>query len=160
MNWFKIIELQKELDKKLIETHSFNEECVFFKKKLALVVEISELANEIKVFKYWSLNKEINYEKAIFEYVDCLHFLLSFCNFFKVDITNLAYKKIDRPTDISNFILLVIKKCMEIDGKEKCENALLYFLYLAELLNFSDADVEKYYLLKNSINLERIKDKY
>lgn len=160
MNWVRIIELQKKLDKKLIKTHSFSEKDIFLKKKLALVVEISELANEIKVFKYWSLNKEMSYEKAIFEYVDCMHFILSFCIFFKLDILNIANKKINRPTDISDFILLVIKKCMEIDGKDKCEDALLHFLYLGKLLNFSDEDIEKHYFIKNSINFERIKQKY
>lgn len=160
MNWLKIIKLQKELDKELIKAHSFNEEDVFFKKKLALLVEISELANEIKVFKYWSLNKEMNYEKAIFEYADCMHFMLSFCIFFQLDLPNIGELEINEPIEISNFILLVMKKSLEIDDKKSCEDALLYFLYLGKLLKFSDDDIEKYYLLKNAINFERIKGKY
>ncbi|MEG0124046.1 MAG: dUTP diphosphatase [Malacoplasma sp.] len=158
MDWTKIIQLQKDLDETLKTTHMYDDSDVFLKKKLALIVELSELANEVKVFKYWSVNKNIDHEKALFEYVDCMHFILSFSITFDIEIEKIKLK--DATTDISDFILLVITKCINIDNKETCEEALSYFLTLGDLLNFTHKDIEKYYLLKNSINFKRIKDNY
>lgn len=44
--------------------------------ELALLVELSELANEVQSFKYWKLNKKIDESKIREEWADCLHFAL------------------------------------------------------------------------------------
>lgn len=45
----------------------------------ALMVEIGEFLNELRIFKYWS-DKEPDFENAFEEYTDGLHFLLSIGN--------------------------------------------------------------------------------
>ena len=44
--------------------------------ELALLVEISELANEVQSFKYWKMHKNINKNKIYEEWADCFHFAL------------------------------------------------------------------------------------
>lgn len=47
----------------------------------ALQVEVSELANETRCFKYWSTRQnQYDREKALKEYVDIFHFFLSIGN--------------------------------------------------------------------------------
>ena len=47
------------------------------RKMLALLVEIGELANETRCFKYWSNKPASEREVILEEYVDGLHFILS-----------------------------------------------------------------------------------
>lgn len=69
-----LLDKQKELDDFIYHRNkcTYNKE----KTKLSLLVELGELCNETKCFKYWS-NKEPNFEKIKEEYADCLHFALS-----------------------------------------------------------------------------------
>ncbi|MDE5553349.1 MAG: dUTPase, partial [Malacoplasma sp.] len=70
--------LQEKLDNVVHKNHNIkNPMDVFIQRKLALAVEIAELANEVKCFKYWSVKKEDNKEKIGDEYADVLHFILS-----------------------------------------------------------------------------------
>lgn len=50
------------------------------KRLLALLVELHELANETKCFKFWSVNPNGKKDKILMEYVDVLHFTLSIFN--------------------------------------------------------------------------------
>lgn len=62
---------------------------------LAMMVELGELANEIRCFKFWSNKPSSDKEVIIDEYVDVLHFFLSIANqlgFTEQDIKE-AYEK-------------------------------------------------------------------
>lgn len=74
-----LFEKQKQLDEFIIEEKGLQGQDLLAENILALQVELGELANEWKGFKYWS-NKPMNREKALVEYVDCLHFILSIGN--------------------------------------------------------------------------------
>ena len=77
MNLQKLFEAQKKLDDHIRKEKGLEGQDLLDKKILALQVELSELANELpEVFKFWS-NKKNNYKKALEEYCDCLHFILS-----------------------------------------------------------------------------------
>lgn len=59
MNLAKLFEMQKELDARILEEHPVQEgEDRLAKKILALLVELGELANEARFFKYWSYNQK------------------------------------------------------------------------------------------------------
>ncbi|WP_188206369.1 dUTP diphosphatase [Alkalibacillus aidingensis] len=77
MDWNRLYELQEILDNRIIETISKSREDVQGDKYLALMVEISELANETRCFKYWSQKGASEREVILEEYVDGIHFLLS-----------------------------------------------------------------------------------
>jgi len=71
-----LFEMQKRLDK-YIEENNRVERDVFREKLLALTVELAELANETRCFKFWSRKGPSPKPVLIEEYVDSIHFLLS-----------------------------------------------------------------------------------
>lgn len=82
MGFKKLLELQKELDDYILEQKvgscSRAEHIDFLPERLlALHVEVSELANATRCFKYWSEKGPESKERLLDEYADCLHFLLS-----------------------------------------------------------------------------------
>lgn len=77
-----LYELQDEFDKFILEQKSLEltEKELLIDKLLALQVEVSELANATRAFKYWS-NKVPEVKEVILEeYVDILYFFLSVGN--------------------------------------------------------------------------------
>ncbi|HYK74615.1 MAG TPA: dUTP diphosphatase, partial [Pseudoneobacillus sp.] len=89
MNFNKLFSMQKELDSHIENNHQIQNENLFDKKILALLVELGELANETRCFKFWSLKSPAPKEKIGEEYVDGLHFILSLgleCGFEKEEI--------------------------------------------------------------------------
>ena len=62
---------------------------------MALQVEVSELANATRCFKYWSRKPPENKERILSEYADIFHFLLSVGNTleFTVEEIEAAYHK-------------------------------------------------------------------
>ena len=88
---------QKKLDEFIREkylqrndTISYDKKDSFLRVKIALLVEIGEFANELKTFKHWKKQTEINWEKAKEELIDCLHFFLSLINNLNHLIFNLS----------------------------------------------------------------------
>ena len=66
MNLAKLFEMQKELDARILEEHPVQEgEDRLAKKILALLVELGELANEWRGFKYWSKDQKPRTEKQV-----------------------------------------------------------------------------------------------
>ncbi|SEQ22868.1 Dimeric dUTPase, all-alpha-NTP-PPase (MazG) superfamily [Virgibacillus subterraneus] len=58
MNLTKLFDIQKVLDNRIIEEHKLQGQELLDKKILALQVELGELANEWRGFKFWKVNKE------------------------------------------------------------------------------------------------------
>src|SRR5690606_12185173 len=66
MNLAKLFEMQKELDDRILAEHPIQEgEVRLAKKILALLVELGELANEARFFKFWSHDQEPRTEVKI-----------------------------------------------------------------------------------------------
>lgn len=78
MNLQKLFEIQAKLDKKIVEEKGLQGQDLLDKKILALQVELGELANEWRGFKFWSYDQEPRIEKRTYktcpscngEYVD------------------------------------------------------------------------------------------
>lgn len=68
---------QAALDEYIAKNHNVTYESTFPKRLLALLVELGELANETRVFKYWSNKGSSPKEVVLDEYADAFHFLLS-----------------------------------------------------------------------------------
>ncbi|WP_079708603.1 dUTP diphosphatase [Paraliobacillus ryukyuensis] len=58
MNWERLFEAQAELDKHIVEEKGLQGQDLLDKKILALQVELGELANEWRGFKFWSEDQE------------------------------------------------------------------------------------------------------
>src|SRR3954469_23285631 len=81
-----LFEMQAGLDRYIEENHQLENEDLFNRKVLALLVEIGELANETRCFKFWSVKPPSDKQVILEEFVDGVHFILSLgieCDFHK-----------------------------------------------------------------------------
>lgn len=161
MNLQQLFQMQKTLDQ-YIERNMNIEEDVFQKKGLALLIELSELANETRCFKFWS--KKGPSERAIIleEYVDSIHFLLSLGierNLEDLEVWPAA-KVEGELTEIfletSNAILLFLKN----PTKDAYKKVWVLYGAIAGKLGFTNDDVLRAYMEKNETNYKRQQNGY
>lgn len=137
MNIEKMLADQKKLDEEIFKNAGITE-YPLDNMQLALLVELGELANEWRGFKHWSKHKEINREKLLMEFADCLHFSLSLenhlhqqccdglgvaktSNDFIVNLFNDTFKKVCELEDVlDNVISLGLAIGISIDEMESC----------------------------------------
>ncbi|KLL05346.1 MAG: dUTP diphosphatase [Mycoplasmataceae bacterium RV_VA103A] len=105
----KLQEEQQKLDEFIVQknniTDNFKTGKSFIRTKIALLVEIGELANELKTFKHWKKQKEVDWQKAQEELIDCLHFYLSWTNAFQIDFADYNFKKLAPEPDYNELLL-------------------------------------------------------
>ena len=89
MNIEELYELQKELDTVIVNNYCkrndlpiglANQSDFLTERLLALSVEVGELANKTRSFKYWSIKSSEPREEVMEELVDVLFFWLSVAN--------------------------------------------------------------------------------
>lgn len=76
----ELFEMQEKLDTEIMENKfagCLENKDVLVERLLALQVEVSELANATRCFKYWSGKGAESKERLLDEYADVLHFFLS-----------------------------------------------------------------------------------
>jgi dimeric dUTPase (all-alpha-NTP-PPase superfamily) len=73
----EIIEAQQILDKAVHQRHNVTYPKILEELKLALFVELGELANEVRCFKFWSIKNSSERKVILEEYVDGIHFISS-----------------------------------------------------------------------------------
>src|SRR5690625_3647132 len=179
MNLDQLFKMQKELDERILDRFpELRNEDLLDKKILALQVELGELAQNWRGFKFWSkdqnprtkvlkqptMNDEDKeyYNPLLEEYVDCLHFYLSIGNDL---IINTKYEF--APSYVSRVITLLglinrYTSEMWWEHHDETGNAFIkwlfgfqHFLRLGEVLGFTWEEIEEAYLEKNKINHER-----
>jgi len=156
VNWDTLFAMQNDLDTYIAKKHNLIEEDLFEERFLALLVELGELANETRCFKFWSTKERSNESVILEEYVDNIHFLLSIglhkgYEFSHIDSSVAA-------EDETEQFNTVFKKCLafyENQTKEKYLNLFKEYLHLAKRLGFSEKDIQKAYRKKNEVNYER-----
>jgi dimeric dUTPase (all-alpha-NTP-PPase superfamily) len=96
-----IFKMQVKLDNDIHAKHGVNYQSVIEEIKLALLVELAELANEVRSFKFWSNKSSSERNVIVEEYVDGIHFLTSMCIREKIiakfeinDVSHIKDKKI------------------------------------------------------------------
>ncbi len=105
MNYIKfndVLESNKELDEMFNNT--FPDKEMVKKNKLELLVEIGELANETRFFKYWS-NKPMDMELVKGEYADCIIITFYFFNIMNINLDE-DFKEIDDYDNVDIFARL------------------------------------------------------
>jgi len=135
-NLSNLFETQKLLDNRIVDEHNLHGEDLLPKKILSLQVELGELANELpEVFKFWSKKKN-NYEKALVEYCDCLHFILSIGN--DVGTEYFYYEPmIKKEKDITTQFITVFNYAYLILQDDYCSELFTSFHNLGEMLGFT-----------------------
>ncbi len=158
----RLIQLQKELDSRIESERGLGGQDLTERKILALFVELGELANETRCFKFWSSKPPAADDIILEEYVDGLHFILSIgiglgwedemeadimpseeglTSLFNTVFTDAA--DFDRDRTLSRFSTLFTA-----------------FLALGGKLGFNGADIQRGYFDKNKENHNRQEQGY
>lgn len=158
-----LFEKQKKLDEFIHKKHKLTYKKIFMETKLALFVELAELANEVKCFKFWSIKGSNPKEKILEEYVDGLHFITSLCLTKKVKpIFNIGKKNIPFSTkhDITIKFLDLFKTIYKLKSKNSLIKWIIKYLNFGLCLNFTLQEILNAYMKKNKINWQRQKNNY
>jgi dimeric dUTPase (all-alpha-NTP-PPase superfamily) len=181
MNLQKLFDMQRKLDEHIEREHPRKpDEDRLAKKILALMVELGELANEARFFKYWSHDQKPRTKVQVYtgsgakvegkfknplleEFVDGLHFLLSIG--LELEITDVAIDSDYTHEDPTITFIHLFSDAWELfadyypyryEKKEIYEIMFNRFIGLGEKhLGFTWEQIEEAYLQKNAINHER-----
>lgn len=161
----RLFEMQRELDNHIIQEHELEGKKLIGKKVAAFVVESSELANELRFFKYWSNKGPSSKEIILEEYVDGLHFLLSLGNEIGADTLIEDDFKFDYvcKKNLTEEFIHIIKLAIEFKEVNTYQNyrkLLNRYLSLSKILGFTQEEVVQGYFKKNAINHKRQESGY
>lgn len=153
-NFNIVYENSKELDKHFSSFYG-NSEDIILKNKLELLVELGELCNESRCFKYWT-KKEVNKELVLYEYADVILMILYFFNQFDISL-NEEFPIENNLDIIDEFIYLynTMSKFKDEYNKDVIKDIFVNTLRLGKLLNLNDKEVIDSCLNKININIER-----
>ncbi|MED1602624.1 dUTP diphosphatase [Alkalihalophilus marmarensis] len=162
MNLPKLFEIQKVLREHIAESCK-DIDVLVEERILALYVELGELANETRCFKYWIQKPPSIKKKILEEYVDGLHFVIELgldfghedCEYWGEDpsqqkIVDQFLELYRRIEAISLFVKL--EKAVELPSYE---HLLTGYINIGKALGFTWDQIEQAYLEKNEINHKR-----
>ncbi|MDD4547327.1 MAG: dUTP diphosphatase [Bacilli bacterium] len=157
MNKFnELYEANKKLDKMFYDLYDNNRE-IFEKNVLELLVELGELANETRCFKYWSNKGPSDKNIILDEFADCMIMVLYFCNILDIDLN----EDFDEPEDkgvVELFIYLYHESSLLLEDftKSRIKKVLVNLVKLGNDLGFNDTDIITGGLLKIERNKLRM----
>ena len=131
--------------------------------KIALFVELGELMNELPTkFKHWKSTAIDNREKALVEYVDCMHFALSLTNANKEDCDRDFALNVGISDYNSHEITLLSELSIHklLLNITQFEGNLSYLFALGVKLGFEWDEIYKAYKDKNEVNYNRLRSGY
>ena len=152
----RLFEMQRELDR-YIEQANGVEGDLFEKKVLALNVELAELANETRCFKFWSRKGPSPDEVILEEYVDSIHFLLSLGILKGLDGLE-EWPQGEVAGDLTTLFLLTQRRILsfaENPGSESYRDIWICYGAIADRLHFGTDAVIDAYEKKNEENYNR-----
>ena len=152
----KLYDLQADLDKEIAKNHNINYEVTHDKRLLALIVEIGELANETRCFKFWSNKGPSPKEITMDEYADGLHFFLSLGIPLKTEkfVYELSKNEGELTSQFHEVYRLIVDLREHYDLAHY-QKALQYFLNIVLSLGYHAEDITKAYLAKLEVNHTR-----
>lgn len=118
-------------------------------------------------FKHWKHNKEINREKLLEEFADCLSFALSIENYlnqlkhdelYKMDREMSRLSREVKEKGIKNDVIRAFMGYFRVVSFE--EDFLLGLLVLGTCLDISLDEMQEAYLKKNKVNWQRQEEGY
>lgn len=161
MNLQKLFEMQKELDAFIEKTQKIERD-VFKEKGLALMVELAELANETRCFKFWSTKGPSERDIILEEYVDSIHFILSL-GLLKGFTSIEEWPVVEEKRDLTEIFLMTQNAILKFINNPTKEGYLAIWQYygvIAYNLGFSFNDVVHAYIEKNEENYKRQRSGY
>lgn len=164
INLKPLLEKQKELDADINARHGCSHQSTKTERFLALLVEIGELANAARAFKYWSLKGSESRTVLLDEFADGLHFFLSLALVFDFKLGNVEYETLPASKDVINNtfrdVYLRINDLMRKESRRCYNAALKAFLMLGSALTFTPQDITNAYNAKLVVNYDRQKTNY
>ncbi|WNS81762.1 dUTP diphosphatase [Domibacillus sp. DTU_2020_1001157_1_SI_ALB_TIR_016] len=161
MNMNTLFEMQRGLDSYIEKEHNLEGTNLFDQKVLALLVEIGELANETRCFKFWSTKGPSERGIILEEFVDGVHFILSLG--ILADLTD-AVPASQQPAKTATDQFLLVTEAVHTFHRDKAKEAyqslLDRFFTLGDMLGFSAEEVEQAYIAKNEVNYKRQQSGY
>ncbi|MBB6452058.1 dimeric dUTPase (all-alpha-NTP-PPase superfamily) [Salirhabdus euzebyi] len=158
MEWGLLYRLQDELDARIKQEHQLTSQDVVQDKILALLVELGELANETRCFKFWSKKGPSENAVILEEYVDGLHFILSLGLELGYTTEHLPLNQKLHKINVTNVFIHVYERIIAFQQNKTEENYFLVFsayIYLGELLGFEEKMIQQAYMKKNEVNHAR-----
>lgn len=165
MNLIKLFETQKLLDEKIVKEKGLEGQDLLPMKILALQVELGELCNEWRGFKFWSLDRNPRtklpitawgepYKNPLLEeYVDCLHFILSIGLDKGFEEVRIEFKsKADTVGQQFDWMFRKLSDFSYYKNSLNYNRVWEVFIGLGELLGFTWEQIEIAYYDKNKIN--------
>lgn len=159
-NFIELANKQQVLDEKIALNHNVTSKETIKQRILAFLVELGELANETRSFKYWSNKQASEREVILEEYVDGIHFLLSLANELKIQA---VYNINANHRDLNEMFLNIYQLASVLKDEFNDENLTLLtseYLNLGYLLGFNENDIIKGYCQKNEKNHLRQESNY
>lgn len=159
----KLFQMQKALDGHIEEKHHLLEEDLFNRKILALLVEIGELANETRSFKFWSVKPSSEKEVILEEFVDGIHFILSLgieCGFHE---TPFKLNEKSSHLNVTDQFLAIYDRISVFQRSKGLKDFITIFeayIQLAELLGITNEEMVQAYIKKNEVNYLRQQNNY
>jgi dimeric dUTPase (all-alpha-NTP-PPase superfamily) len=157
MNVEKLYSMQTGLDTHIEEQHGLKEEDLFDRKMLALLVELGELANETRSFKFWSLKPASDKEVILEEFVDGVHFILSLGLETGFRYKGDQFEKKHESSVTEQFLKIygTIHEFRTNKTSQLYTKLFRDYLDLADMLGFTEKEIEQAYIEKNEVNYER-----
>ncbi len=148
---------QLELDAFIKENAEIKSEQQYWEDRIvAFMVELGEMSNEIRFFKFWSKKPQSEKEVIIDEYVDCLHFAFSLGNTLENDSWTFITDDMKRPINMIYFD--VAEKALKLSKNKDLDlfrSMLFNLVEIAFYLGYTMEDIEEAYNKKNAVNYER-----
>ena len=151
-----VLESNKELDEMFNVTYPDSE--MVKKNKLELLVEIGELANETRFFKYWS-NKPIDMELVKGEYADCIIITLYFFNVMNISLDE-EFAEIDKYDKVDIFARLykLSSDFYYNDDRELIKEIFATIINLGYMIGFNDDEIIEACMTKINKNKSNFKE--
>ncbi len=160
MKWEMLYDMQQQLDQYIEKQHDLTKGEKTQEKMLAFLVELGELANETRCFKFWSVKGPSEKDVVVEEYVDGLHFLLSLGLDIHIRYQPQIVEKYDSLTE--GFLATYaaadhFKRAPERDSYQQLFTA---FLNLGKTLGLDENEIMNAYYSKNEVNYKRQEEGY
>lgn len=156
-----LFEQQQELDAYIFENHDLVRYETLLDRMLALLVELGELANETRCFKFWSVTPASKQEVIAQEFVDGIHFLLSLGIDLQDDSTSIDSLEV-QGSMTDQFLAVfeaVVDLSKQFDSKHY-QRAFALFLGIADKLGLEEQQIREHYVSKNKTNHKRQENNY
>ncbi len=153
--------LQAALDEDIHCHHGVDYPSTHERRVLALLVELGELANETRCFKYWSNKGPSPKEVVLDEYSDALHFFLSLG--IPLGVENYTHHFRDDQGELTRQILQTYGLAFDLLDHYEAHNyarAFGSFLNILPLLGYRPEEAVEAYKKKLAVNYKRQESGY